>query len=71
MKIKYIDNRSVWFPYLTNYKNGITLPKEDNIIEVTENEAKGLMTMKNGIKNCWEYIKPERKKYEETTNLEA
>ena len=64
-KIKYIDVRSIYIPNLKNYRGGKTLPDgKDNIIEVTETEARGLMRMKNGNNPCFELVETRRKRQE-------
>jgi len=59
-KLKYIDYRKLTIPYLKFHKGGLSLPSGDNIINVTESEARSLLKKKNGINNCFEEIKPVR-----------
>ena len=60
MQLKYVDHRPIFLPRLTNYRNGLTLPNKDNIVEVTEKEKRHLLKQKNGDKNCFEIIRPKR-----------
>lgn len=58
VKLRYIDKRVI---YVTNLKNyaGVSLPKEnpdENILIVTETEAKHLLRQKNGNNPTWEII---------------
>jgi topoisomerase IA-like protein len=64
MQLKYVDYRPMFLPRLTHYRNGITLPNETNIIEVTDKEAHHLLKHKNGNKNCYEKIEPKRPRQE-------
>jgi len=68
-KLKYIDYRKIRFPKLVNYKNGVYLPNEDNIIEVTEHEKNALLKRKNGINPCFEEVKKIKKKEAEPINI--
>lgn len=64
MKLKYIDYRGITIPHLTHYKLGLSLPSGDNIIKVTESEARHLLKVRNGENPCWELI-PEVKPKDE------
>ena len=70
MKVKYCDHRPLYFPKLASYPGGVVLPNKENVIEVTAKEAKTLLRMTNGTKNCFEEIKPPRtvKPVEEASN---
>jgi len=61
-KCKYIDSKPIFLPELKNYKNGIALPNESNIIEVTESELKNLLRYKNGNNNIFIKVETESKK---------
>ena len=61
MKIKYIDHRPISIPKLKYYSGGVSLPSGDNILKVTDSEAKHLMKITNGIAPCWEIVKEEVK----------
>ena len=58
MKVKYIDHKPIYIPYLENYTGGIVLPNDKNIIDVTVSEYSNLQKMVNGTKKCFEKIKP-------------
>ena len=60
-RIKYIDDRPIFFPRLKYYPGGIALPKGDNVIQVTESEYKNLMKMKNGDANCFADVRQPRR----------
>lgn len=60
MKIRYIDPRPLMIPHLKHYKGGRALPFGDNIIEVTEVEARGLMRSRNGKNKCWEIVETKK-----------
>jgi hypothetical protein len=60
--IKYIDTRPIFFPRLTRYPGGKTLPGGDGIIKVTDGEYKTLMKMKNGPNPCFEDVKEPRRR---------
>jgi len=62
MQLKYVDHRPIFLPKLTHYRNGLTLPNESNIVEVTEKEKRHLLKHRNGDKNCFEEIKPIRQR---------
>lgn len=55
VKLKYVDSRNIHFPRMIYYPNGLTLPnsKIDNIIKVSEGEAKTLLKQKNGERPCF------------------
>jgi topoisomerase IA-like protein len=65
MKIKYVDHRPLVIPYLNYHRGGVTLPSGDNILKVTEDEARNLMKIKNGSKICFEEIKERSVRKEE------
>lgn len=67
MKLKNLDMRPRYMGNLSRYPNGIELPSKDNIIKVTEGEAKSLMRLKNGNNACYEIYteKPKVEKIEE------
>lgn len=52
-KIKYVDYRPIVIPYLKFHRGGVTLPSGDNILKVSDSEAKYLLKMKNGSKLCF------------------
>jgi hypothetical protein len=54
--VKYVDDRPIFIPCLTNYPGGITLPGKNNILKVTKGEKKNLMRIKNGINICFEDV---------------
>lgn len=57
VKLKCITNMERLFPKMTKYPRGIII-KKGMEIEVTEKEAAGLLTMKNGSTQfCFEEIK--------------
>ena len=65
MKLKYIDWRPIFIPYLPSFPNGINLAKVGTIIEVTNKEVNTLLKYKNGNMPIFEIIddiKQERKK---------
>jgi hypothetical protein len=57
MKIKYVDHRPLVIPYLTYHRGGVTLPSGDNILKVSDSEARNLLKIKNGSKLCFEEVK--------------
>ena len=65
--ITYIDKRPIVIPYLTYYRNGVSLPNDKNEITVTGNEKKKLMKLLNGTKPCFEAkaVKKQVEKIEE------
>ena len=67
MKVKYIDHRPIYIPQLENYKGGIVLPNDTNIIDVTTSEYSNLQKMRNGSNKCFEKIKPVPVKVPETS----
>jgi topoisomerase IA-like protein len=64
-KIKYIDYRKITIPYLKNHRLGVDLPSGDNILNVTDSEARHLMKMKNGTNDCWELIRERQTRKDE------
>ncbi|MDY6888135.1 MAG: hypothetical protein SVV88_10945 [Pseudomonadota bacterium] len=52
-KIEYIDVRPIRITRLQYYREGLILPRADNVIKVTPVEKKHLMRMKNGTKPCF------------------
>jgi len=67
MKLKYVDIRPIFFPSLKKHPGGVILPNGDNIIEVTDGEAKHLLKQMNGKKPCYVVIddKPKSKSIED------
>ena len=64
MKLKYIDTlRKILIPKLRAYPRGVTLPNDsiNNIIEVTDIEAKSLLMQRNGCNPVWEEVKRVRR----------
>ncbi len=61
IKLKYIDLRPIYIPYLPSFPNGLSLSKKDTIIEVSEKEVKTLLKYKNGNMPIFEIIKDEMK----------
>lgn len=55
-KLKYVDARPISIPSLK-----ISLPKDDNIIEVDEKLKNSLLKRKNGNSPCFVEVKKERK----------
>ena len=53
MKIKYVDHRPIVIPYLDYHRGGVTLPSGDNIIKVSDKEARNLLKIKNGTTNSF------------------
>jgi topoisomerase IA-like protein len=53
MKIKYVDHRPIVIPYLTYHRGGVTLPSGDNVLKVTDGEARNLLKIKNGNSNSF------------------
>jgi hypothetical protein len=52
--VKYIDDRPIFIPRLTNYPGGLVLPGKDNVIKVTKGEKKNLMGIRNGYNASFE-----------------
>jgi hypothetical protein len=65
MKLKYIGKKNIFLPTLKFYPNGSVLPNKDNIINVTESEAKNLLKYKNGNKPIFEEIKKKKPEIKE------
>jgi topoisomerase IA-like protein len=65
MKIKYVDHRRISIPYLFYHKGGVSLPSGDNIIKVTDGEARHLLKVKNGQRNSFEEVKETSRKSKE------
>lgn len=60
-EVKYIDKRPVYFPKLSAYPGGVSLPSKDNILKVTEKEGQSLIDYHtNGGNPCFEWVKPKR-----------
>ena len=64
MKLKYIDWRSISIPFLTYHRGGVSLPSGDNVIKVTDEEARSLLKLKNGTNPCFEEVKERSRKVE-------
>lgn len=64
VKLEYVDKRSIHFPRMDFYPNGITLPNEKigNIIKVSKGEVKTLLKLKNGNRPCYKEIPTEKPK---------
>ena len=57
IRLEYQDVRPVFIPRLKYYPGGITLPGANNIITVTEGEAKNFLRLKNGETPCFKDVK--------------
>lgn len=71
MKIKYVDYRPLTIPYLFYHRGGVALPSGDNILKVTDSEARHLLKKRNGKTICFiEMKEPEKidKQEEEVQN---
>lgn len=51
--IKYVDDRPIFYPALSYYRNGVRVNKGD-VIKVNEKELKYFLRQKNGKNNCFE-----------------
>lgn len=74
--MKYVDTRPIYFPKLSYYPGGLTLPNKDNIVKFSDGEAKHQMKQKNGKKFCFEVIEDTKLKKEpkiknEENNIEV